>query len=59
VQAYPDQENLILGILYPADLHYAVNAKNGAILSYPSELIEPQEATLVHELEGWIQRYFC
>ena len=59
VQAYPDQENLILGILYPCNLYYAVSAPNGAILAYDTNLIEPQEATLLHDLEQWIQRYMA
>lgn len=59
VQAYPDQENLILGILYPCNLYYAVGAPNGALLAYDTGLIEPQEATLLHDLEQWIQRYMA
>jgi hypothetical protein len=57
VRQYPDQEQLILGILYPADLATAVAAPDGAILSYPAKLVEPQEITLIPELEAWIQRY--
>jgi len=59
VQAYPDQENLIHGILYPANLTYAVEAQNGSIVALPEGWVEPQEATLLYELEQWIQRYLA
>ncbi len=54
---YPDQEQLILGILYPCDIQTAINAEDGSILSYPKDLVEPQELTLISELEGYIKRY--
>ena len=57
VMRYPQQETLILGILYPADKDKAINSENGTILSYPSYLVEPQEATLMVELESYIKRY--
>ena len=40
-----------------AGLKYAIAAKNGTILSYPSNLVEPQEMTLVSDLQNYIQRY--
>lgn len=57
LEKYPDQEQLILGILYPADLNKAVEAKNGSILSYPKSLVEFQERTLISDLEKYIQSY--
>ena len=54
---YPDQEQLILGILYPCSIDKAINSIDGTILSYPSSLIEPQEVTLISELESWVQNY--
>lgn len=54
---YPLQEQLILGILYPADIHQAVSSDDGSILSYPNELVEPQEQTLIPELEVFIKRH--
>lgn len=57
VLQYPQQENLILGILYPADKAHAISSANGAIVSYPSYLVEPQEATLMVDLEDYIKRY--
>lgn len=57
VDRYPDQELLIQGILYPCDINTAINAPDGTILAYPKGLIEPQEITLVHEIEQRIQLY--
>lgn len=57
VQRYPDQEQLILGILYPADLSTAIAAQDGEILAYPTALVEPQEITLITELQTWIQNH--
>lgn len=54
---YPEQEQLILGILYPCDINTAVVAEEGTILSYPSYLVEPQELTLIDELSDHIKRY--
>jgi len=54
---YPDQEQLILGILYPVDIQKAIAAKDGAILGYPKYLVEPQEITLMEDLEIFIQGY--
>lgn len=57
VNRYPDQEQLILGILYPCDIDKAINADDFTILSYPTPLIEAQEETLVHDLQQHINRY--
>lgn len=57
VNEYPDQESLIKGILYPADIHLAISADEGTILAYPSDLVEPQEITLIPELERYLKTY--
>lgn len=54
---YPQQVQLIQGILNPADIDEAIAARDGAILSYPFDLVEPQEQTLIKDLEGFIQRH--
>lgn len=54
---YPEQVQLIQGILNPANITEAIAAKDGAILSYPVDLVEPQEQTLIKDLEGFIQRH--
>ena len=57
VNIYPDQQQLILGILYPADINKSIKAIDGSILSYPPNLVEPQEDTLINELELFIQNH--
>lgn len=57
VNKYPDQIQLIQGILNPVDIVAAIDAKDGSILGYPKALVEPQEQTLIRDLEGFIQRY--
>lgn len=57
VTRYPEQEGLIRGILYPVDIDKAINAPVGSILTYPPELIEPQETTLIDELQTWLNNY--
>lgn len=54
VNKYPTQEQLILGILYPADLISAVAADDSTILTYPTGLVEDQEITLIQELQTWL-----
>ena len=57
VNKYPSQEQLILGILYPADMDTAVNSPDGTILTYPKGLVEVQEITLISELQEWLYKY--
>lgn len=58
VYRYPDQEMLINGILNPADIQTAIAAESGTILAYPPNLIEPNETTLLSELEFYIKNVF-
>lgn len=57
VLQYPEQELLILGILYPADKQAAIDAKDGTILSYPSHLVEEYEYSFIRNLQKWIYNY--
>lgn len=57
VAKYPQQEQLILGILYPTDIDHAVAADDGAILSYPAGLVEENEYSLITRLQEWINHY--
>lgn len=57
VLQYPDQELLIKGILYPADITTAINAEDGKILSFPTELIEQNEFTFLQNLQEWINGF--
>jgi hypothetical protein len=54
---YPDQEQLILGILYPADMAYAISSADGTILSYPKYLVESNELTFIEKLNRDIEVY--
>lgn len=57
VSIYPDKEQLILGILYPADMNTAIEAEDGIILSYKTDLIESNEISLIEKLNRWINVY--
>lgn len=54
---YPENEQLIRGILYPADLASAIKAPDYSILSYPSHLVESHEASLIPKLQYWIHGF--
>lgn len=57
VSRYPNQEMLILGILYPADIDQAIAATDGTILAYPPNLVENNEYSLIYKLQEWIYGY--
>ena len=57
VQQYPLQQILILGILYPVDIDVAIAASDGAILGYPSYLVEANEYSLITRLQTWVNGF--
>jgi len=57
VAKYPNQEQLILGILYPVDIQTAIDADDGAILTYPPNLVEENEYSLIPNLQTWINGF--
>lgn len=57
LDSYPEQEQLILGILYPVDIMSAIAAEEGSILGYPEGLVEEQELTLINDLERFIKNF--
>lgn len=57
VNRYPNQERLILGILYPCDINVAAQATDGTILSFPPQLVEDHEYTFIANLQQWIYSY--
>lgn len=57
VSLYPYQEMLILGILYPADIDVALHSVDGTILSYPPNLVEPNEINLIKNIQMWIEKF--
>lgn len=55
VSLFPDQEMLILGVLYPADMTKAIAAEDGSIVSYPEYLVEPNEVSLIANLNEFLR----
>lgn len=51
VKRYPDQEDLILGILNPVDLQTAIDAPDGQILWIDRSLIEENETSLIDQIQ--------
>lgn len=57
ITAHPDKELVIIGALYPSDINKAIQAKDGSVLSYPTYLVEPNEVSLISNIENWIYEY--
>lgn len=57
VEKYPSQEDLIKGILYPAEIEEVVKAKDFSIVSWDQSLVEDNEENLIPELSQWCQDY--
>ena len=61
VRKYPNQIDLIQGILEPIDIQQAIAARDGEILSYDTNLVESNETNLIPELQkkidGWKVRW--
>lgn len=57
VTTYPNQEQLILGILYPADLEHAISAPDLSVLAYPGHLVEDNEMSLIDNINIWLDHY--
>lgn len=58
VAKFPNQESLILGILYPAEMANLLAAENHSIVSYNPSLVEANEEQLIPKLTEWTQAYF-
>lgn len=58
VNKYPDQVQLINGILYPAIVATTIDAQDGTIVAYPPFLVEPNEYSLINRLQEWIYSYY-
>lgn len=58
LRKYPNQGQLIMAINNPANIDQAIAAKDGDILAYYKYLVEPQEYTLMYEVEKYIKNYF-
>ena len=57
IAEYPDDELYIKGCLYPVDIDTALNAEDGTILAYNPTFVEPNEYSLIRELEDWVKSY--
>lgn len=57
VDNHPDKEQLILGVLYPADMQKAISSSDGTILSYNKTYVEPNEYSLIENIQKWIYNY--
>lgn len=56
VNKYPDQEDVIMGMLFPIpSIQDAIDAEDGTILRWDASLVEPQEYSLIKDLESWIK----
>lgn len=58
IRRYPDQTQLIHGILYPAKMDELIAAPDHSLVSWAPEFIMPQETQLVSELQKFIYGYF-
>lgn len=54
---YPNQEQLILGIIYPVNIDDAIAAPDFSVLGYPAELIEDNEVSLVNNINEWLDNF--
>lgn len=54
VSTYPDQEDLIIGIVNPVDIEEAIESKEFTILNYNKSLVEDNEYTLMLYLQEYI-----
>lgn len=57
VRQFPNQADLITGILYPIDIQVAINAKDGQILYHDPKYVEPQEDTFIFDLQDWVHAF--
>jgi len=58
LKSYPDQEDIIHGVLYPIDIDYAIKADDHSIIQVLPGLIEPNEYTLMEDMNRFTKIYF-
>ena len=54
---YPEQKNLLHGMLNPISKEISIPASTGTILYHDNTLIELNEMTLEHDLQQWVYDY--
>lgn len=57
VREYPDQEQLIRGIIFPVDINTAIAAEDGTILYYDKTLVEGNEDDLMANIQEWVKLF--
>lgn len=57
LRQYPDQVDLINGIIQPISFDVAYNAPNGKILKYETSYVESQEDDLMLQVQTWIYNF--
>ncbi|WP_257292817.1 hypothetical protein [Endozoicomonas sp. ONNA1] len=57
VAKYPDEEDLIRGVVAPIDIDRAINADNHTVLGWTDSLIEATETNLIPQLQSWINGF--
>jgi hypothetical protein len=57
IERYPQQSNLIRGILRPIPIERAVEAKDCTVLWHDADKVEIQERSLILDLEDWMRGY--
>jgi hypothetical protein len=57
MERYPDQKDLIRGIINPVDINVAVAADDFSILAWDTSLVESQESNLMSELQKWVKGF--
>ena len=57
VRRFPEQEDLIIGIIHPIDKDDAIAAEDGDILYYDKGLVEANEYDLIPRLQDWIHGF--
>lgn len=57
-QRYPQQTQLIHGILYPTEMEKLIAAPDHSLVMWASEFVMPQETQLIGELNKFIYGYF-
>ncbi len=59
VDTYPTEVSYINSCMLPVPIEVSLNAKIGTILAYNKTFIEPQETSIVYELQQYIQNFFA
>ena len=57
IEKYPEYDLFIKGCINPVDMDYAIQAKEGTILSYNKNLVEYNEYNLIRDLEKYIKGF--